>query len=130
MGIPRFKLFFEIYYLPSRYQFICLFYAIFLCNLLDTSFIKILLTSIKIKGSSPRTVNTTVSTPNYCCLLCLQKHGSIQKKWGGSVVQQVSHRTTRTQYIFTRSVLGSPNTSGRIRNVLPIIQATVLLRTV
>ena len=45
--------------------------------------------------SSRRTVNTTVSAPNYCCLFCLQKHGSIQKIWAGHVVKQVSYCTTR-----------------------------------
>ena len=45
--------------------------------------------------SSCHTINTTVSIPNYCCLFCLQKHGSIQKLWVGYIVKKVSPPTTR-----------------------------------
>ena len=48
--------------------------------------------------SCPRTVNTEIAFPNYCCLCCLQKHGSIQKKWGGSIVKKVSSQNKHYVY--------------------------------
>ena len=47
--------------------------------------------------SRRQTVNTTGSTPNYCCLFCLQKHGTIQKTWGGYIVKKVLRQ--KTQYV-------------------------------
>jgi len=49
--------------------------------------------------SCPRTVNTEIAFPNYCCLCCLQKHGSIKKKWGGSIVKKVSSQNKHYVYM-------------------------------
>ena len=45
-----------------------------------------------------RPVNTIVAKPNYCCLCCLQKHGSIKKKWKGSIVKIVSSQNKHYVY--------------------------------
>ena len=61
------------------------------------------------------TVKTKVAYPNYCCLCCLEKHGSIQQKWPGFIVKQVSGRNK--QYIYqsrglTRHILNSQECSA------------------